>query len=62
MARDLNFWTFGEPGAGANAFIKFVIGQKGKNVAAENGYITLENKTSSGVQMIRCGADLSNMN
>ena len=49
MARDLYFWTFGEPGAGANAFIQFVIGQKGQKVAEENGFITLGNKTSSGV-------------
>jgi len=62
MVRDLYFWTFGKPGSGASAFIKFVIGQKGQNVAAENGYVTLENKTSSGVQMIKNGADLSNMN
>ena len=47
MVRDLHFWTFGEPGTGANAFIKFVTGQKGQKVAEENGFITLENKTSS---------------
>jgi len=44
---ELCLCIFGEPGADANAFNKFVTGPKSQKVAEENEFY--ENKTSSGI-------------
>jgi phosphate transport system substrate-binding protein len=41
LSRKLYFYTFGEPKAGAKAFIAFVMGPEGQKVAAENGFVPL---------------------
>lgn len=39
LARKLYFYTFGEPTAGARAFIDFVLGPEGRRIAEMNGFI-----------------------
>lgn len=39
LARKLYFYTFGEPTAGAKAFIDFVLGPEGRRIAETNGFI-----------------------
>lgn len=39
LARKLYFYTFGEPSAGAKAFIDFVLGPEGRRIAEANGFI-----------------------
>ncbi|MDH7597271.1 MAG: phosphate ABC transporter substrate-binding protein [Methanothrix sp.] len=39
LARKLYFYTFGEPTAGARAFIDFVLGPQGRRIAEMNGFI-----------------------
>lgn len=39
LARKLYFYTFGEPSAGAKAFIDFVLGPEGRRIAETNGFI-----------------------
>ena len=39
LHRHLYFYTFGEPSAGAQAFIDFVRGPQGQKIAAEEGFI-----------------------
>jgi len=41
LSRKLYFYTFGEPKAGAKAFIAFVMGPEGQKVAVENGFVPL---------------------
>jgi len=41
LARDLYFYTFGEPTPGALAFIDFVKGPEGQAIAEKNGYISI---------------------
>ncbi|MBN1323973.1 MAG: phosphate ABC transporter substrate-binding protein [Methanotrichaceae archaeon] len=39
LTRKLYFYTFGKPSPGAQAFIDFIRGPKGRAIAEENGYI-----------------------
>jgi phosphate transport system substrate-binding protein len=39
LHRNLYFYTFGEPNSGAMAFIEFVQGQKGQEIASQEGFI-----------------------
>jgi phosphate transport system substrate-binding protein len=41
LARKLYFYTFGDATAGAQAFIDFMVGEKGQKVAEEYGFVTL---------------------
>lgn len=39
LKRNLYFYTYGDPKPGAKAFIDFVLGPKGQQIAAEEGFI-----------------------
>lgn len=41
LSRKLYFYTFGEPKAGADAFIAYVMGPEGQKVAEEKGFVPL---------------------
>jgi len=41
LNRKLYFYTFGEPDRGAQAFIDFVIGSQGQQIAEENGFVPI---------------------
>jgi phosphate transport system substrate-binding protein len=41
LSRKLYFYTFGEPKAGADAFIAYVMGPEGQRVAEEKGFVPL---------------------
>lgn len=43
LARNLYFYTIGEPKPGAQAFIDFVLSAEGQEIAEENGFIPLAN-------------------
>jgi len=50
LARKLYFYTFGEVSPGAQAFIDFMTGPDGQQVAEEYGFVPLEGSTAKGAE------------
>jgi len=57
LHRHLYFYTYGEPSAGAQAFIDFVQGEVGQSIAAEQGFVPIRSISPSSANITGSGGN-----